>query len=154
VVYFALAYSTFGFARGAGKSTGEQNSGISARLMQTDIGTTALIAGGVIIVAVGGYHVYKGASRNFLADLKGRSSDLVRRLGTVGLHRQRPGHRRRRGARRRRGESFAAEQGHRTRRGPQNPRRPTLRSRAPDRRRPGNFTYGLYSFAMARYTKM
>jgi hypothetical protein len=84
VVYLALAYSTFGFARGAGKSTGEQNSGISARLMQTGAGTIALIAAGVIIVAVGGYHIYKGASRNFLGDLKGTSSDLVRRLGTVG----------------------------------------------------------------------
>ena len=84
VVYFAFAYSTFGFARGAGKSTGAQNSGISARLMQTGAGTIALIAAGVIIVAVGAYHVYKGASRNFLDDLKGNSSDLVRRLGTVG----------------------------------------------------------------------
>ena len=84
VVYFALAYSTFGFARGAGKSTGEQNAGISARLMQTGAGTIALIAGGIIIVAVGAYHVYKGASRNFLDDLKGRSSDLVQRLGMVG----------------------------------------------------------------------
>jgi len=38
----------------------------------------------VIIVAVGAYHVYKGASRTFLDDLKGTSSALVRRLGTVG----------------------------------------------------------------------
>ena len=43
--------------------------------------TIALIAAGVIIVAVGAYHVYKGASRSFLDDLKGNSSDLVRRLG-------------------------------------------------------------------------
>jgi hypothetical protein len=84
VVYFAFAYWAFGFARGAGKSTGAQNAGISARLMQTGAGTAALVAGGLIIVAVGGYHVYKGASRNFLADLKGHSSDLVRRLGMVG----------------------------------------------------------------------
>ena len=35
----------------------------------------------MIIVAVGAYHVYKGASRSFLDDLKGNSSDLVRRLG-------------------------------------------------------------------------
>ncbi|MGO9031949.1 DUF1206 domain-containing protein [Mycobacterium sp.] len=84
VVYFAFAYSAFGFARGAGKSTGQQNSAMSARLMQTGAGTIALIAGGVIIVAVGGYHVYKGVSRNFLDDLKGNSSDLVRRLGMVG----------------------------------------------------------------------
>ena len=52
--------------------------------MQTGAGTIALIAAGVIIVAVGAYHVYKGASRTFLDDLKGTSSDLVRRLGTVG----------------------------------------------------------------------
>jgi hypothetical protein len=38
----------------------------------------------VIIVAVGGYHIYKGASRSFLDDLKGKSSKRVRRLGTVG----------------------------------------------------------------------
>jgi hypothetical protein len=55
VVYFAFAYSAFGFARGAGKSTGEQNSDLSARLMQTGVGTIALIAAGVIIIAVGGY---------------------------------------------------------------------------------------------------
>jgi hypothetical protein len=84
VVYFVLAYSTIGFARGAGKSAGDQNSGISARLMQTGAGTIGLIAGGVTIVAVGGYHIYKGASRNFLDDLKGKSSTLVRRLGMVG----------------------------------------------------------------------
>ena len=138
VVYFALAYSTLGFARGAGKSTGEQNSGISARLMQTGAGTVALIAGGVVIVAVGGYHIYKGASQNFLDDLKGQSSDLVRRLGTAGyiakgltiagagilviiaVSRYRP------------------EQGDRNRRRPENTWGPTLWSSTADRRRPGH----------------
>jgi Domain of Unknown Function (DUF1206) len=84
VVYFGFAYSTLGFARSAGKSTGHQNSALSARLMQSTGGTVVLIVGGVIIVAVGGYHIYKGASRNFLDDLKGTSSDLVRRLGVIG----------------------------------------------------------------------
>jgi hypothetical protein len=84
VVYCGFAYSTLGFARNAGKSTGDQNSGLSARLMHTAIGTVVLIVGGVIIVAVGGYHIYKGASHNFLDDLKGTSSDLVRRLGLIG----------------------------------------------------------------------
>lgn len=49
VAYFAFGYSVFGFARGAGKSTGQQNSGMSARLMQTASDTIALTAGGVII---------------------------------------------------------------------------------------------------------
>jgi hypothetical protein len=84
VVYLAFAYSTLGFARSAGKSTGHQNSALSARLMQSASGTVVLVVGGVIIVAVGGYHIYKGASRNFLDDLKGTSSDLVRRLGVIG----------------------------------------------------------------------
>jgi hypothetical protein len=84
VVYLGFAYSTLGFARGAGKSTGGQNSGLSARLMHTGTGTGLLIVAGVIIVAVGGYHVYKGASRTFLDDLKGSPSDLVRRLGFIG----------------------------------------------------------------------
>jgi hypothetical protein len=84
VVYVALAYSAFGYARGAGKSTGEQNSTISARLMASTAGTVALVVCGMIVVAVGGYHVYKGASRNFLDDLKGKSGNLVRRLGVVG----------------------------------------------------------------------
>jgi hypothetical protein len=84
VVYFGFAYSTLGFARSAGKSTGDQNSGLSARLMHTTIGTVVLIVGGLIIVAVGGYHIYKGASRNFLDDLKGTPGDLVRRLGLIG----------------------------------------------------------------------
>jgi hypothetical protein len=83
-VYFAFAYSTVGFARGAGESSAEQNSTMSARLMQSTEGTVVLIAAGVIIVVVGGYHVYKGASLGFLDDLKGRSSDLARRLGVVG----------------------------------------------------------------------
>jgi hypothetical protein len=84
VVYFGFAYSTLGFARGAGKSTGETNSGLSARLMQSAVGTTVLIIAGLIVVVVGGYHVYKGASRSFLDDLHGTSSDLVRRLGLIG----------------------------------------------------------------------
>jgi hypothetical protein len=84
VVYFGVAYSTLGFALGAGKSTGGQNSGLSARLMQTTTGTIVLIGAGFIIIAVGGYHVYKGVSRNFLADLEGTPSDLVRRLGLIG----------------------------------------------------------------------
>lgn len=83
-VYLAFAYSAFGFAIGAGKSASEQSSTMSARLMQTTAGTVALIACGVGIVAVGGYHVYKGASRNFVEDLMGKSGRLVLPLGVAG----------------------------------------------------------------------
>ncbi|WP_330180310.1 DUF1206 domain-containing protein [Nocardia sp. NBC_01503] len=84
VVYFAFAFSAFGFARGSGKSSGSQSAGFSARLMQNTAGTIALVAGGLIIIAIGGYHIYKGGSQNFLKDLKGTPGDTVRMLGTVG----------------------------------------------------------------------
>jgi hypothetical protein len=38
---------------------------MSARLMQTGAGTIALVAGGVIIIAMGGYHVYRGPAATF-----------------------------------------------------------------------------------------
>ncbi|MDV7354680.1 DUF1206 domain-containing protein [Rhodococcus oxybenzonivorans] len=84
VVYFAFAFSAFGFARGSGKSSSGQSADITARLMQTTAGTIALIAAALVIIAVGGYHVYKGVSRKFLDDLEGTTSPLVRRLGMVG----------------------------------------------------------------------
>lgn len=84
VVYFAFAFSAFGFARGSGKSSSEQSAGVTARLMQTTAGTIVLVVGALVIIAVGGYHVYKGASRSFLDDLEGTTGPLVRRLGMVG----------------------------------------------------------------------
>ncbi|WP_406239457.1 DUF1206 domain-containing protein [Nocardia sp. NBC_01009] len=84
VVYFAFAVSAFGFTRGRGESSSGQSAGITARMMHTTAGTIVLVAGGLFIIAIGGYHVYKGVSQNFLEDLEGTTSDLVRRLGTVG----------------------------------------------------------------------
>ncbi|MFI6572386.1 DUF1206 domain-containing protein [Nocardia fluminea] len=84
VVYFSLAVSAFGFARGAGESSSEQSVGITATMMRSSAGTIALVAAGLIIIAIGGYHVYKGATQSFLEDLHGSTSKLVRRLGTVG----------------------------------------------------------------------
>ena len=83
-VYFGFAYSAFGFAHGAGQSSAAQTSTMSARLMQSRPGTVALIAAGVVVVAVGGYHVYKGVSRSFLDDLKGEPGRLVVWLGVLG----------------------------------------------------------------------
>ncbi|WP_280260855.1 DUF1206 domain-containing protein [Nocardia abscessus] len=83
-VYLALAFTAFRFAQGSGQSSSSQSVGLTARLMQNTAGTIALVVGGLIIVAVGGYHVYKGASQNFLDDLHGTPSAFVRRLGTVG----------------------------------------------------------------------
>ncbi|MFD3701912.1 DUF1206 domain-containing protein [Nocardia sp. NPDC058658] len=154
VVYFAFAVSAFGFARGAGTSSAEQSTGITAEMMQSTVGTVALVIAGLIIIAIGGYHVYKGATQRFLADLQGGTSTLVRRLGTVGyvakglavaaigllvilaVGRSDPG------------EATGLDGAFKTL-GAQ-PFGATLLIAAGA----GIIAYGLYSFAMARYTKM
>ncbi|MGU3432253.1 DUF1206 domain-containing protein [Actinomycetes bacterium M1A6_2h] len=84
VVYFGFAWSALGFARGAGKSTGGQNAGMSARLMQSGPGTAVVAFAGAVVLAVGGYHIYKGLSQKFVDDLTIRPGTGVTTLGLVG----------------------------------------------------------------------
>ncbi|KAF0964004.1 MULTISPECIES: DUF1206 domain-containing protein [unclassified Rhodococcus (in: high G+C Gram-positive bacteria)] len=84
VVYFAFAFSSYQFASGGGKSSGQQNAGMSARLMESGAGKTLLVVVGLVAIAIGGYHIYKGAAKNFLDDLKGTPSKFVEPLGVVG----------------------------------------------------------------------
>ncbi|MGW4328877.1 DUF1206 domain-containing protein [Nocardia sp. NPDC004573] len=84
VVYLGLAVTAFRFAQGSGQSSSSQSVGLTARLMQHTAGTVALVVGGLVVIGVGGYHVYKGASQSFLDDLRGSQGAFVRRLGTVG----------------------------------------------------------------------
>jgi hypothetical protein len=84
VVYFGFAFSAAQFARGSGESSGKQNAGLSARLMESGAGKTLLVIVGLIIIAVGGYHVYKGVTKNFLDDLKISDGTVVTPLGIVG----------------------------------------------------------------------
>ncbi|MBM7280239.1 DUF1206 domain-containing protein [Gordonia rubripertincta] len=70
VVYAGFAWTAVRFAMGNGQSSGQQNTGLTARLMQSGGGKFVVVVAGLIIIGVGVYHVYKGASRNFLEDLK------------------------------------------------------------------------------------
>ncbi|MGW6813509.1 hypothetical protein [Nocardia sp. NPDC055050] len=45
-------------------------------MMRSSMGTIVLVAAGLIIIAIGGYHVYKGATQSFLEDLQGSTSKL------------------------------------------------------------------------------
>lgn len=84
VVYIAFAFSTYGFAAGSGESSGQQNAGYSARLMESGGGKLVLIVVGLVVIGVGGYHIYKGVSKSFLDDLKGHQSGAVVKLGIAG----------------------------------------------------------------------
>ena len=84
ILYFAIALSAARFAMGSGQSGGQQNSGMSAQLMQSGWGKALLIAVGIGIAAVGGYHVYKGASKKFLKDLRTYGGTGITAVGVTG----------------------------------------------------------------------
>ena len=73
------------FALGHGQSSGQQNAGLSARLMGSTGGKALLVVVGLVVIAIGGYHIYKGATRRFLDDLKrGGDSPLIVWSGVIG----------------------------------------------------------------------
>lgn len=84
IVEFAIAFSAARFAMGSGQSSGQQNAGMSAQLMQSGWGKALLIAVGLGVAAVGGYHVYKGASKKFLKDLRVSGGTAVTAVGVSG----------------------------------------------------------------------
>lgn len=84
VVHFALAFSAAKFAMGSGQSSGRQNAGLSARMMQAGWGKTALIIVALVVIAVGGYHVYKGVTKRFLKDLDVSGGSAITGIGIAG----------------------------------------------------------------------
>src|SRR5215212_284006 len=84
VVNFAIAFSALKFAMGSGQTSSQQNSGLSAQLMQSGWGKALLIAVGLGVAAVGGYHVYKGASKKFLKDLRVSGGTAITAVGVAG----------------------------------------------------------------------
>ena len=84
VVNFAIAFAAARFAMGSGQQSSQQNAGLSAQMMQSGWGKAVLIAVGLGLVAVGGYHIYKGASKKFLKDLRVSGGTAINATGVAG----------------------------------------------------------------------
>ncbi len=84
VVYLALAVSSYSFAQGSGSSSKSQSKDFTASLMSQTGGRVLVVVVGLVVIAVGGYHVYKGWKRKFLEDLVGHPGTTVERLGVAG----------------------------------------------------------------------
>jgi hypothetical protein len=84
IVNFAIAFSAARFAMGSGQQSSQQNAGLSARMMQSGWGKSILIAVALGLVVVGGYHVYKGAAKKFLKDLRVNGGPAVTAVGIGG----------------------------------------------------------------------
>jgi hypothetical protein len=84
IVNFAIALSAARFAMGSGQQSSQQNAGLSAQMMQSGWGKGVLIAIAVGLIVVGGYHVYKGAAKKFLKDLRVSGGPVVTAVGVAG----------------------------------------------------------------------
>jgi hypothetical protein len=84
IVNFAIAISAARFAMGSGRESTQQNAGLSAQMMQSGWGKAVLILVGLGLVAVGGYHVYKGASKKFFKDLRVFGGTGITAVGVTG----------------------------------------------------------------------
>lgn len=70
IVYGALSVTALRFAAGAGSDSGQQTSELTAGLMSSAGGRILVVAVGLVILGIGGFHVYRGASRGFEEDLR------------------------------------------------------------------------------------
>ena len=84
VVYLAIAFSAAKFAVGSGEASAARNATLSARLMAHGWGKLLLVVIGVGIIGVGGYHVYKGATKRFLKDLTVSGGPVLTPVGVAG----------------------------------------------------------------------
>ena len=85
IANFAIALSAMRFATGSGQSSGQQNSGLSGQLMQSGWGKALLIAIGLGVLGVGGYHVYKGVTKKFFKDLRVSGGTGITAVGVAGF---------------------------------------------------------------------
>jgi hypothetical protein len=84
LVYLALAWSAFQFARGSSSNSRNQTVDFTASLLEKPGGRALVVAIGVAVIIVGGYHVYKGWTKKFLEDLSDHPGSFVTRAGQVG----------------------------------------------------------------------
>lgn len=84
VVYLALSWSAFGFARGGSSDSRSQTVDFTASLLEKPGGRVLVFLVGVGVFAVGVYHVYKGWTKKFLQDLVDHPGTWATRAGRVG----------------------------------------------------------------------
>lgn len=86
IMYAALAWTSVKFAVGGSSNSNKQSQDFTASMMKHSWGQIVIGLVGVAIVAIGGYHVYKGWKEKFLQDLQehpGRWAVVAGRIGYI-----------------------------------------------------------------------
>jgi hypothetical protein len=84
LIYCAVAFTAIQFALDVAQWGKTTTAGLSARLMQSGGGKTVLVIVGFVIAAIGAYYVHKGATRKFLDDLTVPGGRFITTLGVCG----------------------------------------------------------------------
>ncbi len=89
VVYASLAVTTSTFARGASTSDGDTASDITAKVLEQPMGVALVVAGGAVVLGVGLYSIWNGATKGFKDDLEagaesGHVGSAIVTAGVVG----------------------------------------------------------------------
>lgn len=69
-VYAALAVTALRFAAGGGSDSGQQTTELTAGMMGSAAGRVLIVVVALVVIGIGYFHVYKGASRSFEDDLR------------------------------------------------------------------------------------
>jgi len=84
VVYLVLAWGAISLMMGSAKSGQTQAKDATAVLMDLPFGQVLVIAAGLAVVAIGGYHIYKGWTERFRNDLASSPSRMTVIAGKLG----------------------------------------------------------------------
>ncbi|MDG5481328.1 DUF1206 domain-containing protein [Mycolicibacterium gadium] len=84
LLYCAVAFTAIQFALNVSRWGKDTTEGLSARLMQSGGGKAVLVIVGFVVAAIGAYYVHKGATRKFLNDLTVPGGRLMTVLGICG----------------------------------------------------------------------
>ena len=84
VMYASFAWSSFAIARGASSNDEAKTDDVTAQVMGMPGGRFLIALVGLVVLGVAGYHVYKGWSKKFLGDLEEHPGDWAVTAGRVG----------------------------------------------------------------------
>lgn len=84
VLYLALSWTAFDFAKGSKSSGKQQTTDFTASLMSKPFGVWLVALVGLAIIGVGVYHVVKGWKQTFLRDLETHPGEFIIKAGRVG----------------------------------------------------------------------
>lgn len=85
VMYAAMGFAASKFAMGGGSSSSGQSKDFTAKAMSQPGGRWAVAILGLVVIGIGGYHVYKGVTKKFCEDLEEQPPGWVEKIAMVGF---------------------------------------------------------------------